>query len=458
MAALMLKPWQGPAIERALAAPGQRWVFCDETGLGKTVQCLETIRRMGVERVLVIAPALARRTWALEVEKFGLPYSTGIIFANPAGKSLSKAVRTRLENSLLASMRIVSPELLSVERERAFLTGGKSAVVLDEFHYYTTATSERSRTVESILHAFDGPVLAATATPITNRIVGLWSMLNILCPGRYGFKTTKHPVPFQFLETYAERVFNGNNWVWGGLRPDRADHLKERLTHVSSRTTKKEVRLRWPGTLPSCQIRALALDGTRSANSVSAAVAAWAKDAIEEVAHVAILTNLRATAETLAAELAAANPGLFVLHVDGGTPAEIRRDKIEALRRAPAGVLVSTMHAVKESIPLTWCHRALIAELYWRPATLVQLVGRFPRIGGDADIIIDVLCGADTVQARMALAIAEKIADHNRVMPEGAAEESLLGALGAPNMEDELLNAATNAAAGWEVDLPQEED
>jgi hypothetical protein len=104
------------------------------------------------------------------------------------------------------------------------------------------------------------------------------------------------------------------------------------------------------------------------------------------------------------------------------------------------------MHAVCEAISLSWCHRALFAELYWRPKTLVQTVGRFPRLDGDTDIIIDVLCGADTVQAKMAVSISDKLLDQQKVLAVGAADEGLIGALSPVNMEDELLAAAMHVA------------
>ena len=424
---------------------------------------------------MVICPALARQTWAAELpawwDKQFSPGDgrVGVIHANPERKSLAKSVRGRLQSALDAPVRVVSPELLCDDRERAFLlatsgsridgTGsprpGRTVVVLDEVHYFVNADTGRSRSVDAILAGFDGPILAASATPIPNRIIGLWNVLNLIWPGRFGFRRDRHPVPYQFLDAYVERLTNAHGTMWGGLRQDRAEELQARLAALLSRTTRKEVHQRWPGLLPACQLRPLPVERT----GVDANIKTWVQDALSVASHCAVLTNLRATAANTAAMLAATGlgPGVQILHVDGATPPEERNDKIRALRAAKSGVLVTTMHAVCEAISLSWCHRALFAELYWRPKTLVQTVGRFPRLDGDTDIIIDVLCGADSVQAKMAMSISDKLLDQQKIMPVGAADEGLIGALAPVNMEDELLAAARVGAGGdWTLDFDGE--
>jgi superfamily II DNA or RNA helicase len=442
-------------------------------GLGKTGQCIETCKRLEAERILVICPALARQTWRNELSLWWPEQFTagdgkaGVIYANPERKSLAKKARMQLQEALKSPARIVSAELLDVNRERAFLTsdnatiGGQgkprpenTVVILDEVHYYVNADAGRSRAVEQILAGFDGPVLAASATPIPNRISGLWNVLNIIWPGRFGYPRPGHPIPYAFLDAYVERNFNGHGMSWGGLRPDRAEEFRERLTHMLSRTTRKDVRRKWPGLLPACQLIPLALESGRAVDVAKT----WVQNALISTNYCCVLTNLRATAADIATLLSAADlgPGVQVLHVDGSTPPEERNNKIKALRDAPKGVLVTTMHAVCEAISLSWCHRALIAELYWRPKTVVQVIGRFPRLDGDTDIVIDVLCGADSVQAKMAVALADKLLDQAKVIPVGAADEGLINVFNSDAMDDELLNAACSVAGGGFEDVEEE--
>ena len=476
MSKFELFPYQREHVEQALAAPAIRWLFGNEMGLGKTCECIETCRRLGADRILVICPALARQTWAVEFTKWWSEQFSpgdgrvGVIHANPSRKSLSKAVRERLVKAIDAPVRVVSPELLVYDRELAFLKAGpgvnridgesgvrpeRTVCILDEVHYFVNADTGRSKCVDALLERFDGPILAASATPIPNRIVGLWNVLNTIWKGRFGYRRPGHPVPYQFLDAYCERLYNGYGFVWGGLRHDRADELRGRLAAMLSRTTRKEVKQRWPGLLPACQLRPMPVESC----GVGDCVKAWVQDAITVASHCAVLTNLRATAADLASMLAAAGLGssgspIQILHVDGSTPPEERNDKIRALRSAPFGVLVTTMHAVCEAISLSWCHRALFAELYWRPKTLVQTVGRFPRLDGDTDIVIDVMCGADSVQAKMAMSISDKLMDQQKILPVGAADEGLIDALAPSNMEDELLAAAIHAAGdAWSDDF-----
>ena len=57
----------------------------------------------------------------------------------------------------------------------------------------------------------------------------------------------------------------------------------------------------------------------------------------------------------------------------------------------------------------------------------------------------------------MAMSISDKLLDQQKILPVGAADEGLIGALSPVNMEDELLAAARVGAGGdWTLDFDGE--
>lgn len=436
----------------APGAPGPRWLFADEMGLGKTGQAILASKQIEADQILVIAPALARRGWKRELglwwpEQWEDPNTIAEIDMNPERKSQTKKRRGTWEEVLTRPARIVSPELLNAARERAWLDKARRpVVVLDEAHMYADPKAKRSKEMMRLLRRYKGALWGATATPIPNRVIGAWNLFNMIWPRRFGVGT-KGKVAYEFAFRYVERIYSQYGSVPGGLAEEYKSELQERFKWMMSRTTKNEV----PGVTPPCQLRPLVVGPDVKPKNV---ISDWVTNAAQEAKHVAILTHYRRTARSLAKRVGRMAGGIRVVHMDGGTTAGRRAELLDELREAPRGILVSTMHAVARAISLSFCTRGLLAELYWSPEKLVQVVGRFSRMDSDKETVLDVMCGADSVQERIAFSVSDKLWDNQQLLAQGAAEAGLAEVLGGSeeDLEQQLLEAALCVATDSELE------
>jgi superfamily II DNA or RNA helicase len=425
-------PHQLDAIDRALAAPGQRWLFADEMGCGKTAEAIETWKRLGVERGVVVAPAMARPGWVKQFEQWWPEQQVAMIDMSPTRKTQTKARRASWDEVLSRSARIVSPELLNAERERVLLEAG-GVLVIDEVHMLANPSTKRSNVLRWMAKRHKGPVLVLSATPIPNKVMGLFNIVDTVWPMRFGKGDGRRP-GFSFLRRYLERIYTVNGTDWGGLLDEYAEELRYRLGFMMSRVTRAALA----GHIPQFQIKPLRVPGNIDPDTF---VLDWAREVMHEAKHVAVLTHRRASAARLAAVLSGL--GRPTVLVDGSIPTTPRAARIAALREQPAGFLVSTMHAVSESISLSWCHRNLLAELYWSPKVLTQVAGRFPRLDGTAPTVLEILVRPNSVEERMAVALNDKLWQISQVTKEGEAEHDIRIAL---NDEDDLEKLLAEAA------------
>lgn len=126
-------------IQRALRRVGGA-LLADSVGLGKTYVALATAREFGT--VLVIAPAVLRRTW------------------------IESAARARV------GIRFVSTESLS---RITFVQAAAGLVIVDEAHHFRNPRTRRYARLAQLTTI--APVLLLTATPVHNRRADLSALL-----------------------------------------------------------------------------------------------------------------------------------------------------------------------------------------------------------------------------------------------------------------------------------------
>lgn len=447
-----MKPWpeQEPCIQMALDAPGNRWIFGDEMGVGKTVEAIEAARRLGADRALVICPAMARGTWLRHFPLLGwAPEDVCMIDINPTRKTQSKKRAATWEEMLTRPIRIVSPELMRADRDRAFLDAGSNPVlILDEGHMFAHGHAKRSGVLRKLTKRYRGALFGTTATPIPNRPIGMFNLFNLVWPRRFGQPGAGGKPSYEFSFHYVERIWGEFGSVPGGLHPDHGEELRERLRWMVSRVTRQEIAHR----LPTCQLRPLTV-ATRA--DLDATVKEWVDEAVGESTHLVVLTHKRQRGRELAELLGRTNPEIPLAHVDGGVPPTQREKRLDDLRAQPRGIVVATMHSVARSISLSWCGRALLAELYWSPEVLTQVVGRFGRPDGTVPTILDILVGGGTVQERIAYSVADKLYDTAAVLKQGAAEAGLSAVFegSAESLEQQLLDAALSVCSDAELEM-----
>lgn len=448
------------ALENAKVC-GARWLFGNETGIGKTGEAITFLKRYGwTGDILVVSEAITRVHWRKELaawwpERFEDPASVGIVNMGMGRKNQTKKQQAAWPQILGASARVVSYDLLDPARD--YRRG--QAVILDEAHLLINANAKRSRNIREIAQDHNAPLLQLTATPQPDRPEQIWNPLSILCPMRYGRNPksvesgAKAEAAFAFLQRYIERVPGQYGSAWGKVRPEHADELRWRIEQIMSRTTRGEIA----HLIPPVQIVNLPQQASRDPDSL---VAEWTYNRTQEVPHVIVLVHKRKRAAALCSLLKEKFPEYHVAHVTGAVPAEKRNALLDAAHEAPRSIIVATMCSITRGISLSWVKRGLFAELYWRPETLIQVSGRFPRLDNLDGIppLLEVLCQAGSLEERQSQAIADKLAEIHATTKAGQTDEAIKTAVtpDAKTLEQMLRDAAWQP--DWVSDVDEQLD
>ncbi len=162
---------------RFLAQNGVGGLLGDEMGLGKTLQVISMIADPGEDRmapVLIIAPGTLLENWHREFKKFA-PVVTVLIHHG--------ADRTGRPSVLERSAVVVTSYDTVVRDAGLFGTLNWRAVILDEAQAIRNPDAKRTAAVLA-LHRERS--FAMTGTPLENRLMDIWSIMNFVAPGYLG--------------------------------------------------------------------------------------------------------------------------------------------------------------------------------------------------------------------------------------------------------------------------------
>ena len=408
-----LHDYQQMGVARALKL--NRWVFNDDTGVGKTIQAIETLRHLGAKKILIVCPALVRRSWEKELDSWWAnhPEAGAILYGRARVKGLSKAKVAQKEQSYRAAIQISSYELLKNLAETTY-----DAVIFDEAHRVKNPKSQQAKLGKKIARKAKY-VFALTATAMADRPPDIYNILDIVYPLRFGRPNEGLGYCFDFNYRYSVGIHNGYGWDFKGVNRANREELAYRIAACSSRTTKAEIA----HLLPAFDIQPLVVQGGKRLDHVTE----WAKDALESTDMLCILTHLKDTAGTIAEKLSKQYPNHTVALVTGTTYSDAykRAQFLEELVQEPKVILVATMHAVCEGIDLTAFTQTLFAELYYAPRIVVQALGRFSRLCGKVPSLVKMLIREGTPDERVASILQEKIEAINETIKASGTEQKM---------------------------------
>lgn len=160
-----------------LMGEGLGGLLADEMGLGKTLQIISALSDVGgqpIRPALIIAPGSLLENWRREIKKFAPhlsvlkhhgPQRTG----RPADLRGFDVVVTSYDNA------VVDNSLLNMIRWRA--------IILDEAQFIRNPEAQRTKAVKRLQRDAG---LAVTGTPVENRLLDLWSIMDFVLPGHLG--------------------------------------------------------------------------------------------------------------------------------------------------------------------------------------------------------------------------------------------------------------------------------
>ena len=421
-------PYQRSGIAYALGRPAT--LFADEMGLGKTVQAIGFLNaRPEIRTVCVVCPASLKLNWEREIRR----WSSRCIFPKmrEKGEKVEKGGVLPLKGEGI-TITIVNYDLLKKLPEGVVF----DLLILDEAHYISNPAAQRSKLATS-LAARCRYRLALTGTPIVNRPMDLWPVLQILDPatwdppGRVKDKKTKAYRQalagegagfFKFAMRYcaAHEVAHGKfsgatHWDFSGA--SHLDELQDRLrASVMVRRLKADVLTELPlkqrqiiplaaaheedfADLPDDYDAAVALLHAGQVKSRSKAPIPFAEitkrrhdqglakvpasialitEWLESVAKVIVFAHHHDVIDALQAGLAP----LGAVRANGADPLSDRQAAVDRFQTDPTcRVIVCGIRAMGVGHTLTAASLVVFVERDWTFAAIVQAEDRAHRIG-----------------------------------------------------------------------------
>ena len=188
-----LRPYQqrGHAWLYYLVDQGFGACLADDMGLGKTVQAIAVMLdwRKRPERrkcMLIVCPVSVLGNWRRELHRFAPELRVSLHH----GKT--RADTAESFQQLLSSTDVMLTSYNLLQRDEELLTGSAfEGVILDEAQNIKNPTTKQSRVARTLRGNFR---MALTGTPLENRPLDLWSIMDFLNEGLLGSRT-------QFLQT-----------------------------------------------------------------------------------------------------------------------------------------------------------------------------------------------------------------------------------------------------------------
>ncbi|MGD6850689.1 MAG: DEAD/DEAH box helicase [Candidatus Bathyarchaeia archaeon] len=190
-------------------------ILADEVGLGKTIEAglimKELLLREEVNSVLIVAPKSLLSQWKGEMsEKFGEAFS----IANVPGERAN----------LKTGNRLICSHNLLVRKYEKFVKRTWDLVVVDEAHAFRNAHSKGRQALSSLRK---NHMLLLTATPLCNRLTDLYSIVDLIEPGRLDSERA-------FIQRFAE---DARSRV---IKEQEASYLRQTIRNVMCRTRREQ--------------------------------------------------------------------------------------------------------------------------------------------------------------------------------------------------------------------------
>jgi SNF2 family DNA or RNA helicase len=396
--------------------------LADEQGLGKTLQVIAACDTLGITKVVVICPAIAKINWRREFERWGTVEREVKVF------SYDKITQSKEVRNEIAKFE---PDVL----------------VLDEAHYLKNRTAKRTKFIYGQYCRGDGLVRFAdrvwllSGTPLPSNVSDLWTHLKAIW---------RYPLNFTDFTLYFCKTWNGKFGLQIlGNKSERMAEFKTVLKSMMLRR-KSEVVLKdlppiwWQDT--SIEVANWSdtkhIEDPREKEAVNAilANALTNEDLSEKIdgiaPHIASLRRLTGVAK--AAPIATQIAGeladdaydkivIFAYHTDaiqtlydklkdygpvvvaGGMPTAERQASIDTFQSDPkCRVFIGQITACSTAITLTAASQVAFVEMDWLNSTNAQAAKRCHRIGQLKPVIVRVFSLVNSVDEHVNKILARK--------------------------------------------------
>src|ERR1044071_9909631 len=200
-------------------------VLADDMGLGKTLQTLAWLAWLPVQNpkrpkpALVICPASVLHNWRREANRFTPHLKVLVLESGAARHNLRKQIPQH--DLIVTNYALLRRDLEALQKFEF------RAIILDEAQFIKNPSAQVTQSVKQLRA---DQRLALTGTPLENRLLDLWSIVDFIHPGYLGSQT-------HFNETYEPR--GGEDAAWA--RKIARRRLAAKLRPLMLRRLKRQV-------------------------------------------------------------------------------------------------------------------------------------------------------------------------------------------------------------------------
>lgn len=391
-------------------------LLADEMGVGKTAQAVVAAKGLG-KSTLIVCHTNSIQVWMREIQKwwpqpvheFRIMRCTGI-------KPLHIHPDTEIVICHYGILRCWC---------RAISEWGPQIMIADEGQALMTEESKRTEAFRAIRELIQNPyVWILTGTPIPNRVRDLYSILQCITPGRFG----------KSFFDFGRRYCNGqpvwvdaiNKTVWNFDGASHGEELARRMSWMTLRRTKDEVKLELPAKTRQVlwvepkEVKGLKIPPGASRAMLSGVLQAVGnaklRDGIEIISQRAqdsggrtvVFVWRQNVAEFVGATLYEAGFHIEIVH--GGMPIKKREEALDRAKTGPTPhVTVATFDTCGVSIDMSWATLGIVLEISPEPYKLLQIEDRLHRFPQTEPVTIIYIAARQSIDERIVSLVVEKL-------------------------------------------------
>lgn len=416
-------PFQKAGIAYTTGKPAV--LFADEMGLGKTIEAIGVFNfDESIRKVLVVCPASLRLNWSREFSKWSVrPIKIAVV---NGGKPSD--LPTAPWDVLVVNYDVLAKHRKWVD---AFAI---DLLICDEAHYLKNPKANRTKAVlgqrvkgvEKARGIQARRKLFLTGTPIVNRPVELWPLVEALDPADLGRNF------FGYAQRFCDAKQNKWGWDFSG-----ASHLEELQRKLREKFMVRRLKADVLAELPAKRRQVIEIPANGDADLAARSLEimeAW-EELDGEAKSVAFTEMSRVRHELGVAKIPHVVAHLtdclesgpvvcFAHHRDvidgikaafpdavtltGETAMAERQAAVDAFQAGRAQLFVGNIQAAGVGITLTRSAHVVFAELDWVPGNLSQAEDRCHRIGQSESVLVQHVVMEGSLDAVMAQKVISK--------------------------------------------------
>ena len=426
-----MRPYQRIAPVMFMTGGRERILIADEMGLGKSLQALACVESAGYDRVLIVCPAIVKHNWGNEITK----WLNEKFFVISGGKGEIQPAR----------FHIINYDVLEKRKEHLRAVGYE-CIIFDEVHRIKNPKVATTKAALYIAKNIGG-IIALSGTPITNRPIEFFPVLNLMMPATFSNS-------FAFAKKYCNARKTQFGWdMSGSSNIDKSwDGQTTPLNHILRdfmlRRSMDDPRI--AGEMPSLVETIIPVELTDVQRSIYTNTHnSWMHAWIDQQQNFGstdagftlnMMTELRHEAGRLKVDAAVKwattyfqNNGkplvIFAHHKDvieslytklrqdfpstrfinGETNESDRQENILHFQQGSIDFLICSTNAMREGVNLDHANTTLFVEREWVPAWEQQAAARVRRMTQEDSTCHKVVLSAkDTIDSMFDQVVAEK--------------------------------------------------